>query len=120
MPSIATAYTLTFTINTSVTNTAQIGDAHNLTIWMPAAWTTATMAVQLARTTGTPSAGDWRTLTDGTAEVALPAAANRVIVLSRMWMIPNGAYWLRLVSGTVAAQVNQTAERVLTLEARNL
>lgn len=94
-------------------------NARNLSIYMPAAWTAAGMAVQFATTDAAPSAGDWRTWTDHTGEIALPAAANRVITTLDTIPMPSGAKWMRLVSGTVASQVVQAAQRDIPVTVRH-
>lgn len=120
MTIIATTSVLTINASASASNEIQLGDEQNLAFWMPDAWTAAPLAVQLARTTNTPINADWRTLTDGTGEISLPAAASRVIVLSALLLIPNSAYWLRVISGTVGAPVPQAATRLITVERRTM
>ncbi len=115
----ADAPNVTIASGTSVSDAIRLDEAHNLSIWLPSSWTAATLALQVARGSDAPSAGDWRTVCDQDGEIALPAAANRVILVPASTMLPNGARWLRLVSGTAASQVTQAGARVISVERRS-
>lgn len=119
MSILASVTTLTIENGASVSDAMPIASNQNVSIWMPDAWTAAGLALQVARTEGTPAAGDWRTVADLDGPVALPAAANLVLLLPGSIILPNGARWLRLLSGTVAAPVNQGAARSIVVERRS-
>lgn len=94
----------------SVSSAIDLGDAQLTAIWMPAAWTAAsiTFEVSLDGTT-------WRQLYFGagvlTVAAAGGAAANLTFALARDPFI--GWRYVRIRSGTTAVPVNQLAEREL-------
>ena len=104
--------TLTIATSQSASNAFELpASTRNVAFAIPAAWTAAGLAVQFAFTAAAPVAADWRTWTDQSAEVALPAAANRVLTPSQILLVPPGARWMRVISGTVGTPVVQTAQR---------
>lgn len=119
MSIIASTATLTIESGASVSNAMPIAGDQNISLWMPDAWTTAGLALQVARVEGTPGASDWRTVADPSGMVALAAAANIVILVPATLLLPNSARWLRVLSGTVAVPVTQGATRTIVAERRS-
>lgn len=110
MPIIAS--TASAVIANAGTNSTEVDIAsdQNISIWMPAAWTAATLTVQVQR----EGSADWFTLCDVDGPIVLTVAAAQVILLPASSLIPNGARKLRLVSS-----VAQGAERTLIVERRS-
>lgn len=107
-------YTVTAVIPTGASASQPISFAeyHTISLWMPAAWTAATLAMQASLSGAEPASdADWRTIFTDTAELALPAGAGRVLSVPAGILVPAGARWVRLISGTVATRVNQAAQR---------
>lgn len=102
--------TATIANNESLSGAVNLGDTKGATIFMPAAWTAASLTFQVSHD-GT----NWFNLydKDGT-EYTVQADASRAIVLPLAdWF---GVEHLKIRSGTAAAAVNQGAERILTIQ----
>lgn len=108
MPADASEVTATIANAATESDVIPIARCHNVSIWMPAAWTAATLGLLFSRD-GT----NWKTLTDADGAVALPAAADAVLVLPASTLIPNGARFMKLVSSAA-----QGADRTIIVEKR--
>jgi hypothetical protein len=87
---------------------------HTISLWLPAAWTTAALTMQASRLGGQPTAeGDWKSVYTDSAELVLAAGPNRVLTVPAGILAPAGTRWIRLVSGVEALRVNQTANRII-------
>ena len=119
MPISASLSPVIIPANGSQSAAFEVANDQIISVYVPAAWTPAPLAVQAALVVGTPGVSDWFTVTDLDGEVSLPAAAGRVLCLPGALLIPNSAHWLRFVSGTVGSPVVQLAERILQVERRS-
>ena len=100
---------VTIAASASVSGSTDIADYHVVGIFMPAAWTSAAITVQVSQ-----DASTWNDVYDrfGT-EYSVTTAASRYIALSPTDIGP--ARYIRLRSGTASAAVSQAAARDITL-----
>jgi small ligand-binding sensory domain FIST len=109
MALVASLATLTIANTGTISTEMDIAQEQNLSVWMPAAWTAATLTIQVQREGSTA----WHTVCDQDNVVVLPAAVDRVLLLPASSLLPNSARKLRLVSS-----VAQGADRTLVVERR--
>jgi len=109
--------TATIAINESLSGEIYIPDeATDLKIFMPAAWTAATLTFQGAKAMG----GDlYDVYGDSNNEITVQAAAGIMIAVDLNKVVLRGIPHLKIRSGTSASAVAQTAARTLTLTFRN-
>jgi hypothetical protein len=100
---------------TSFSTAIDLGDSQLSAVWMPAAWTAASVTFEVSLDGAT-----WRNLYFGagvlTVAAAGGAAANLTFSVARDPFI--GWRYVRIRSGTVASPVNQLAERELFVQTR--
>ena len=97
---------------TSLSSIVSLSEAQVLTLWLPTAWTAATISLVFLGPDGVE-----RTLGNEDGEVAVAASASRVVVLTGA-LIPAGVRGLRVRSGSSGSPVNQAAERTILVSAR--
>lgn len=101
--------TVTISNGGTVSTEFEVAQNQNVSIWMPSAWSPATLTIQAQREGST----DWHTVSDTDGVITIQADAGRVILLPASTMLPNGARRLRLVSSAA-----QGAQRVIGVERR--
>lgn len=111
---IPTAFTIPN--GASVSNAVEMPPMSWLGLKCPDAWTAATIALEFSEHPTSVADADFWVWARDTADIALPAAANRYITTPHGLMLPfyGTRTRLRLRSGTRAVPVNQAAERVIT------
>lgn len=102
----------------AVSNGFDVYAPQQLSLWMPAAWTAASLTIELSQLSAPATDADWRQLFTELDELILPAAANRVLTITAGIVLPPGIRRMRLVSGVAGARVNQAAERTIDVFVR--
>lgn len=113
----------------AVSSAILLRDEQPLRVLIPASWTAADLAVQLARVTeanelATPASGDWKYLRDayGSLVGLLGITADCMHGFGPLDpLLFHGAHWMRLVSrtaSTLASDVNQGGARTLVITKR--
>ena len=105
----------TIAASASLSNEADLWPGTLVGIWMPAAWTAASMTFQAL----SPDGSTWLELyTYAGAELTLTVAAGQFIAIDpTQW---KGISSVKVRSGTSASPVNQTAQAIVTLITRQL
>lgn len=102
---------LTIGAAATVSDAMDVAGDQNLSIYIPTAWTAATLTMQIQRE---GNATDWFTVCDLDGPVVLPSDAGRVVLLPGSTLIPNAARRLRVVSS-----VAQASSRAIIVERRS-
>lgn len=123
-----TTKSATIAAGQSLSSEIDLGGMIALAIWMPSAWTSATIAFQASpygsaeQTLWDPGNAEFPSVYqplygDSGSEITITVAANRVVTLATAGLqnavIP--LRWLKLVSGSSASPVAQAAARQLYL-----